>query len=174
MLATDKQVARPAHFGPRDLKTESLVFGTRTNDFNGSKAAPPSPRLLLGQPTDVDMTLSDPSSLFGTDRRQARHTQTGRPATGSSTLGLVRAIVKRVRAAPLGCLRCCSPRCSVRTGTPMSVANYLCERPVFCASVVGDSTRCCFSAFISRTTCNTSAARSRPVSYWASSASVRT
>jgi hypothetical protein len=35
MRATDKRVARPVHSKTRDLKTESLVFGALTNDFNG-------------------------------------------------------------------------------------------------------------------------------------------
>lgn len=45
------------------------------------------------------------------------------PATARSAFGFVRAIVRSVRAAPLGCLRPCSQPCRVRTDTPSSAAN---------------------------------------------------
>jgi len=45
------------------------------------------------------------------------------PATAKSALGFVRAIVRSVRAAPLGCFRPCSQPCRVRTDTPSSAAN---------------------------------------------------
>ena len=45
------------------------------------------------------------------------------PATASTAFGLVLAMARSVRAAPLGCLRPCSQPCNVRTDTPMSAAN---------------------------------------------------
>ncbi|NYT79624.1 type II toxin-antitoxin system VapC family toxin [Alcaligenaceae bacterium] len=44
-------------------------------------------------------------------------------ATASTAFGFVFAIARRVRAAPLGCLRPCSQPCKVRTETPSKVAN---------------------------------------------------
>lgn len=55
MRATDKQVARPVHSKTRDLKTESLVFGARTNDFNGL-------------PSDAGNSLSVSKVCIGTMR----------------------------------------------------------------------------------------------------------
>ncbi|TDP61789.1 hypothetical protein DES47_1101 [Roseateles toxinivorans] len=83
-------------------------------------------------------------------------------------------MASNVRAAPLGCFRPCSQPCKVRTDTPISAANCDCESPVLCrASITGEETTRTCPAFISRTDCRSSAARSRLASYAVSSASVR-
>ena len=62
-------------------------------------------------------------------------------ATASTAFGFVLAMARRVRAAPLGCLRPCSHPCSVRTETPRSAANWDWDKPVFLrASITGDET----------------------------------
>lgn len=44
--------------------------------------------------------------------------------TARTAFGFVLAIARRVRAAPLGCLRPCSQPCKVRTETPSKAANW--------------------------------------------------
>lgn len=62
------------------------------------------------------------------------------------------------------------PACNVRTDTPMSTANWDWERPVFFrASITGDVTSLTWPAYISRTDCKSSVARSRLASWAANS-----
>ena len=96
-------------------------------DRSGKRYARRSPRLNVKAP-DARQFRRYPTLSFPAPVNCRRSTPACPPraylsATARSALGLVRAIVRSVRAAPLGCLRPCSQPCRVRTDTPSSAAN---------------------------------------------------
>lgn len=82
-------------------------------------------RALWPQATDASQPLAPPPPPFTT--RLDDHVERSASRT---ECGWVAAIFRRVLAAPLGLLVCCSHFCRVRTLTPMSWANLVWLRPM--------------------------------------------